>query len=343
MSLPEQITLAQGSGGAAMAELIETLFKPAFANPYLNEGEDQARLPMSDFMQAGDRLAITTDSYVISPLQFPGGDIGKLAVCGTLNDLAVGGAQPKFLSLSLIIEEGLPLALLRTLVQSMQQTAAAEQVAIVTGDTKVVPRGSADQLFINTTGIGIIPDNRDLSSRRIQVGDALLVNGYVGNHGAAIADLRESLGFHSSLQSDCAPLSPLIERVLSECDGVRCIRDATRGGLAAVANEFATASGRHLELQEPALPIHESVAAICELLGYDPLYLANEGNALWVVDGAVKDKVVNLMRTHPLGQNAACVGTVVAEHQRGWVTAKNALGSSRMVDLPMGELLPRIC
>lgn len=342
MSLPANITLAHGSGGTAMVELIDGLFKSAFANPWLAEGEDQARLPIDH--QPGDRLALTTDSFVISPLQFPGGDIGKLAVCGTLNDLAVGGAKPRYLSAGFIMEEGLPISLLERIVQSMAAEAAANKVSIVTGDTKVVPRGGADQLFINTTGVGVIPADRQLACAGIQPGDALLVNSWVGNHGAAIADVRESLGFESDLHSDCASLVPLIELVLAEFNpSVRCIRDATRGGLAAVANEFAAASKTHLQFTESALPIVDAVGAICELLGFDPLYLANEGNALWVVDAAVKDAVLALMRSHPLGRNAACVGTVLAPHSRGWVTAKNALGTDRMVDLPMGELLPRIC
>ncbi len=342
--MTDTITLAHGAGGAAMAELIATVFRPAFDNPWLNEGEDQARLPVDWLQQPGDRLAMTTDSYVISPLVFPGGDIGKLAVCGTLNDLAVGGAVPRYLSVGFILEEGLSIALLKQIVASMQREASAHEVTIVTGDTKVVPRGNGDQLFINTTAIGVIPASRQLSQIGIREGDALIVNGPVGNHGAVIADVRESLGFASDLESDCACLLPFITPVLEAFPGqIRCLRDATRGGLAAVANEFAAAANRHLEFDEAALPVEEPVSAICELLGFDPLYLANEGNALWVVDEAIAPDVVGLMVEQESGRQAAIVGAVKGTCEGGRVTARNTLGTARMVDLPMGELLPRIC
>ena len=342
--MTDTITLAHGAGGAAMAELIETVFRPVFDNHWLNEGEDQARLPMDWLQQPGDRLAMTTDSYVISPLVFPGGDIGKLAVCGTLNDLAVGGAVPRYLSVGFILEEGLSIGLLKQIVASMQREAAAHRVTVVTGDTKVVPRGNGGQLYINTTAIGVIPQHRQLAQTAIQEGDALIVNGPVGNHGAVIADVRESLGFASDLQSDCACLLPLITAVLDAFPGqIRCLRDATRGGLAAVANEFARASARHLEFEEAALPVEEPVSAVCELLGFDPLYLANEGNALWVVDAAVAADVAGLMAEHAGAGQAAVVGVVKGACPGGRVTARNALGTARMVDLPMGELLPRIC
>lgn len=341
----DAITLAHGAGGAAMDELITTVFRPAFDNPWLNEGEDQARLPLAELLQnPADRLAVTTDSYVITPLEFPGGDIGRLAVCGTLNDLAVGGATPRYLSAGFILEEGLSIPLLRRVVASMQQVAAAQGVVIVTGDTKVVPRGHGGELYINTTGIGVIPAECQLSQTAICPGDKLIVNGPVGNHGAVIADVRESLGFVSDLQSDCACLYPLINTILAEFPGqIRCLRDATRGGLAAVANEFARAAGMHLQFDESHVPVADPVTAMCELLGFDPLYLANEGNALWVVDSSAADAVVARMYALNTGSRAAVVGSVLDRCEKGRVTVRNALGTARLLDLPMGELLPRIC
>ncbi|MDX1693589.1 MAG: hydrogenase expression/formation protein HypE [Ketobacteraceae bacterium] len=340
----DTITLAHGAGGAAMTELIDQVFRPAFHNEWLDENEDQARLPVDWLKQPGDRLAFSTDSYVISPLTFPGGDIGKLAVCGTLNDLAVGGAIPRYLSISFILEEGMPLALLRQIVASMESVLAAHQVLVVTGDTKVVPRGKGDQVYINTTGIGVIPGHRQLSQGSIRKGDLLLVNGPVGNHGAVIADVRELLGFSTHLHSDCASLCAMIDTVLDAFPGrIRCLRDATRGGLAAVSNEFARGAAKHLQFREQDLPVAEPVAAICELLGFDPLYLANEGNALWVVDPAVAHDAVAVMRDFSEGAGAAIIGQALGDHATGWVTVKNALGTARMVDLPVGELLPRIC
>lgn len=337
-SLSDTITLAHGSGGAAMATLINDVVKPIFDNAWLNEGEDQARLPINP-----NRLAMTTDSYVISPIEFPGGDIGKLAVCGTLNDLSVGGAVPKYLSVGLILEEGLPISRLKKILQSMQAEAKAQGVAIVTGDTKVVPRGAADQIYINTTGVGYIPEGRALGVTQIQSDDVILVNNQLGNHGAVIADVRDSLGFTTDLKSDCASLNELIQQVLKPENGVRCIRDATRGGVAAVLNEFSQASDLSIQVEEASLPVHDAVKALCELLGFDPLYLANEGNAVWVVDAMQQEEVLAVMRAHPLGKHAAVIGRVTEVNSRPLVTLKNPLGVSRVIDRPMGELLPRIC
>lgn len=276
----EKVGLAHGGGGKAMRDLIDDVFVRAFDNPVLAPLEDQARLAIADLAGRGDRLAFTTDSFVVHPLEFPGGDIGKLAVCGTLNDLAVGGATPLYLSCSAIIEEGLEVALLRKIARSMAQAAAEAGVAIVTGDTKVVERGACDRLFINTAGIGVIRPGVDLGAHRAQAGDVILVNGVLGDHGAAILAARGDLRLDASIESDCAALNGLVEALLAACPEVKFIRDATRGGLATVLNEIAEASAVGIEIVESATPLREEVKGFCEILGLDPLYLANEGLSL---------------------------------------------------------------
>lgn len=338
-----KITLAHGAGGEQAAELLASLIYPLFNNEQLEMREDQARFSLIEMQTLGDKLAFTTDSYVISPLQFKGGDIGKLAVCGTLNDLAVGGAKPLYLSVGLIMEEGLPLKLLSSILQSMAQAAAEAGVAIVTGDTKVVPRGMADQLFINTSGVGVIPAGIDWRANAIQQGDCILINGSIGDHGAAVADSRGELGLNSDIVSDCANLYPLIESVQQVGIQVRCVRDATRGGVAAVLNEFAEASQVHLQLSESALPFAAGVLAVCEMLGFDPLNLANEGKFLMVVPPEQAERALDVLRAHPLGRAAAMIGEVPESYLGGMVSLRNALGSARIVDRPVGELLPRIC
>ncbi len=333
------VTLAQGSGGRAMQKLIATLFMAAFDNPLLATQEDQARIPLHLLNESGDRLAFSTDSYVIDPLSFPGGDIGKLAVCGTANDIAVGGATPRWLSCGFILEEGLEMATLESVVRSMAATAREAGIAIVTGDTKVVPRGAADKLFINTAGIGVIPAGLEWGAARLQPGDRLLVSGTLGDHGATILNLREQLGLEGELVSDCALLAPLISS-LRDMPGIRAMRDATRGGVNAVAHEFAAASGCGIELEERALPLKPAVRGVCELLGLDALNFANEGKLVIGVAANQAQRLLERLRAHPLGRDAAIVGEVVA--RRG-VRLSGFYGVQRTLDLPHSEPLPRIC
>ena len=335
----KSVQLAHGSGGQAMQQLIASLFMQAFANPWLAEQEDQARLDLAQLTAQGDRLAFSTDSYVIDPLFFPGGDIGKLAVCGTANDVAVSGALPRYLSCGFILEEGLEMATLERVVNSMARTAQAAEIAIVTGDTKVVPRGAADKLFINTAGIGAIPADIRWGAQQIAPGDVLLVSGTLGDHGATILNLREQLGLDGALASDCAVLTPLIQ-TLRALPGIKALRDATRGGVNAVAHEFAAASGCGIELVESQLPVKTAVRGLCELLGLDPLNFANEGKLLIGVERSAAENILAQLRSHPLGQNAAIVGEVV---ERKGVRLTGLYGIKRTLDLPHSEPLPRIC
>jgi hydrogenase expression/formation protein HypE len=338
----EKVGLAHGGGGKAMRDLIDDVFVRAFDNPVLAPLEDQARLAIADLAGRGDRLAFTTDSFVVHPLEFPGGDIGKLAVCGTLNDLAVGGATPLYLSCSAIIEEGLEVALLRKIARSMAQAAAAAGVAIVTGDTKVVERGACDRLFINTAGIGVIRPGVDLGAHRAQAGDVILVNGVLGDHGAAILAARGDLRLDALIESDCAALNGLVETLLAACPEVKFIRDATRGGLATVLNEIAEASAVGIEIVESATPLREEVKGFCEILGLDPLYLANEGKIVIVVPAAAAEKALAALAAHPLGRAAAIIGAV-APGPAGRVVMQTHFGGKRIVDMLVGEQLPRIC
>lgn len=338
----KHITLAHGSGGSAMTDLITDVFRGSFDNPALAMMEDQARFSLADLGQLGDRLAFTTDSYVVDPLVFPGGDIGSLAVNGTVNDLAVGGAVPLYLTCAVILEEGLPTDTLRQVVQSMKTAADQAGVQIVTGDTKVVPRGSADKLFINTAGIGVIPAGIDPRARQIQPGDTVLVNGAIGNHGAAILAAREDLALTTTITSDCQPLHSLVQAITAICPEVRAMRDATRGGLAAVLNEFAIAAGHSIHLEETALPVDPEVSGLCELLGLDPLYLANEGKLVVVVPPEAGDRVLAAMQAHPAGHHSRLIGTV-AESPADTVVLKTAFGTHRILDRPVSDPLPRIC
>ncbi len=337
-----QVTLAHGSGGKAMRELIQELFVDTFDNPLLAPLEDQARVALDELVAAGSRLAMTTDSYVITPLFFPGGDIGKLAVAGTVNDLAVGGARPLYLSCGMIIEEGMAIDELRRIVASMQATASAAGVRIVTGDTKVVPRGGADRLFINTTGIGVIPHGVDVRADAARAGDVVLINGFIGDHGAAVVDARGELALDSGVESDCRPLAGLIDAMLRACSGIRCMRDATRGGVATVLNEFAQASGCGIVLDEPALPVRDAVRGVCEILGLDPLYLANEGKVVAVVPADAADGVLAAMRAHPDGRDACAIGSVRAA-PAGRLSMATRFGGERVMDMLVGDQLPRIC
>ena len=336
------VTLAHGGGGRAMRDLIETVFVRAFGAPGDAPLDDQARIDIALLQGQGDRLALTTDSYVIDPIFFPGGDIGKLAVCGTVNDLAVGGARPLYLTCAVILEEGFPIADLETIVGSMAAEARRAGVQIVTGDTKVVRRGAADKLFINTTGIGIIPPGLRLGTGQVRPGDAILVNGWLGDHGAAVLAARGDFMISSDLQSDCACLHGLVAAVLAAAPNVAFIRDATRGGLASLLNEVAQGAGVAIEIDEAATPIRPEVKGTCELLGLDPLYLANEGKVALFVPPDQADAALAALRTHPLGLGAARIGTVT-DRRPGWVTMTTVLGGRRIVDMLVGDQLPRIC
>jgi hydrogenase expression/formation protein HypE len=334
----DRIVLGHGSGGRLTADLVNQVFVPAFRNETLAALEDQATVRVND----GTRLAMTTDAFVVRPIFFPGGDIGRLAVHGTVNDLAVGGAEPLFLSAAFILEEGLELSELRRVVASMRAACAEAGVTLVTGDTKVVDRGKGDKVFVTTTGIGIVPANRSLSIAAARPGDRVIVSGTIGDHGIAIMSVREGLEFETMIESDSAPLTELVRVVLESADGVRCMRDPTRGGLASALNELAVASRVGVTIDEASIPIQEAVQSACEVLGLDPLYVASEGKLVAVVAAAEADRVVHAMRKHPLGQNAAVIGEIVAAHA-GMVTQRTRIGGERIVTLLAGEQLPRIC
>ncbi len=337
----EIVTLAHGGGGRAMRDLIDDLVVRALGGPALDADEDQARIPLAELAAGGDRLAFTTDSFVVSPLFFPGGDIGRLAVNGTVNDLAVGGAIPRYLTCSLVIEEGLPIADLRRILHSMGDAARQADVSIVTGDTKVVQRGAADKLFINTAGIGVIPAGVDLSSRNVADDDVILVNGLLGDHGAAILVARGELHLDSDIDSDCAALHGLCRDLVEQVE-VHAMRDVTRGGLAAVLNELALGSEVGIQVDEAALPVRQEVAGFCELLGLDPVHLANEGKLVAAVPASQADAALAVMRAHPLGRDAAIVARCRAAPP-GVVTIKTSFGGERILDMLVGEQLPRIC
>jgi len=332
-----QVDLSHGSGGRAMAQLIGEIFLPEFDNPYLREGNDGARLPV----EAG-RMVMASDAHVVSPLFFPGGDIGCLAVHGTINDLAMMGAQPRWLSASFILEEGLPLIQLQQIARSMGRAAREAGVAIVTGDTKVVERGKGDGIFITTTGIGFLPEGMEIAGDRARPGDRILVSGTLGDHGMAIMAQRESLGFASAIQSDTAPLHELVAVLLQSGADVRVLRDPTRGGLATTLNEIAGQSGVGMMLQESAIPVRAAVASACEFLGLDPLYVANEGKLVAIVAPEDTDTALAALRAHPLGRESDIIG-LVQEDPHQFVQMTTRLGGRRIVDWLSGEQLPRIC
>jgi hydrogenase expression/formation protein HypE len=337
-----KVTMAHGGGGKAMRDLIEDVFITAFDNDTLSTMEDQARFRLSELAMHGDRLAMTTDSYVVHPLRFPGGDIGKLAVCGTINDLAVGGAKPLYLSCAVIIEEGLEVDTLREIAGSMARTARSAGVSIVTGDTKVVDRGACDKLFINTTGIGVIREGIELGVARVRPGDAILVNGLLGDHGAAILNARGDMALSTPIESDCAALHGLIDTLLSAAPGTRFLRDATRGGIAALLNEVAEASQVGILIHEERTPLRDEVRGFCEILGLDPLYLANEGKIVCVLPPDQAEAALTAMRNHPLGSDSAVIGHATDERP-GRVVMQTVFGGRRIVDMLVGEQLPRIC
>ncbi len=336
-SASDQLLLAHGEGARATRRLIRELMAHAFANPFLDPLGDAAVLP-----DLHGQAVLSTDSYVVSPLFFPGGDIGKLAVHGTINDLAVSGADPLYLSLAIIAEEGLPLETLRKVIESIRDAALSCAIPIVTGDTKVVPRGTADGLFLNTTGLGRLRDDAHLSANRIEPGDAILVSGTIGDHGLAILSAREQLEMGDTIRSDTTPLHIMVAHLLQSGVDVKFLRDATRGGVSAVCHELAEASGRTLLLRESALPISEPVRGACELLGLDPLYVANEGKLIAIVAAPDAERARDLLHAHPAGRQAAIIGEVTT-NQGATVLVRGPLGYDRILDEPTGAPLPRIC
>jgi len=333
--MADKILMGHGSGGRMMHRLVRDLIAPAFGMTTL------ADAALFDF-PAGGRPAVTTDSYVVSPIFFPGGDIGELAVCGTVNDLAMMGARPLCLTAGFILEEGLPLEDLRRVVSSMAETARQAGVSIVAGDTKVVDRGKCDGIFINTAGVGVVPEGLDLSPGRIRAGDAVIVSGPCGSHGIAIMAERNGLSFDPPLVSDTAPLNGLVELMLEQAEGIRVLRDPTRGGLATTIKEIAVEGSRRIVLEEKSVPVLPGVQGACGLLGLDPLYVANEGVLLGIVDGAEAESLVQAMHSHPLGVSAAVVGRV-GEEEDGKVVLSTIAGGARLLDMLTGEQLPRIC
>jgi len=332
----DTILLAHGSGGKLSHDLVERKFLPLLANPLLDKLDDSA------IFEANGRLAFTTDSYVVNPIFFPGGDIGRLAVCGTVNDLSMNGAKPLYLSLSVIIEEGLLMADLEHIVRSIKAAADEAQVNIITGDTKIVNRGQADKLFITTSGIGIIPAGIDISGANAKAGDRVILSGTIGDHGIAIMSQREGLRFETLLESDCAPLNKLVAQIVEACPNTHCLRDPTRGGLATTLNEFAKQSNVGIAVEEDKIPVKKEVKAACELLGLDPIYVANEGKLVAIVEPGDANKVLTQMKQNCYGRDAAIIGEVTNEHT-GRVIMKTRLGPSRIIDMLSGELLPRIC
>jgi hydrogenase expression/formation protein HypE len=333
------IRLAHGAGGRMMADLIRDTFAPPLDNEYLRQMADSTLLPLATCHL---HLAISTDSFVVRPLFFPGGDIGSLAVHGTVNDVAMGGARPLWLTAGFILEEGLEMDVLERVVRSMAEAARQAGVLVVAGDTKVVERGHGDGVYINTAGVGVVMEGIEVGPDRAQPGDVVLLSGSVGDHGIAVLSQREGLAFETELVSDSAPLNGLVEALLEAAPHTHCLRDATRGGLAAALNELAGTSQAGIEIEEAAVPVRPAVAAACEMLGFDPLTVANEGKLVAFVPAEEAEAALDALRAHCLGQEAARIGTVAEEHP-GMVLARTPIGGRRVVDMPLGELLPRIC
>lgn len=331
------IDMSHGSGGRAMAQLIEEIFLKHFDNELLRQANDQAA-----FQVPAGRMVMSVDGHVISPLFFPGGDIGSLSVHGTINDVAMSGATPMYLSAGFILEEGFPLADLQRIVESMAHAAAEAGVPIVTGDTKVVERGKGDGVFITTTGVGVVPPGIEISGDRAQPGDAILVSGCIGDHGVAIMSSRENLEFETTIESDSAALHTLVNDMVAAVPDIHCLRDPTRGGLATTLNELAQQSAVGMKLDETEIPVNPAVNAACELLGLDPLYVANEGKLICICPRESASQLLEIMQTHPLGRQAAIIGEVI-EDAHGFVQMQTAFGGSRVVDWLAGEQLPRIC
>ncbi len=336
----DRVLLGHGSGGRLSADLLRRLFLPAFSNGILDRLEDQAVCDLAP--HGAGRIAFTTDSFVVKPIFFPGGDIGSLAVNGTVNDLAMGGATPLFLSAAFILEEGLPLDDLRRIAASMRSACDAAGVTLVAGDTKVVDRGKGDQVFITTAGVGVVPAGVSLSVSACRPGDQIVVSGTIGDHGIAIMSVRENLEFETALESDTASLADLTRVMLEACPDIRCMRDPTRGGVSSALHEMAAASAVGVMLSEASLPVRPEVRGACEILGLDPLYVANEGKLIAVVPAASADRLVGAMQAHPLGASSAIVGEIVAGHPR-MVVMRSRVGGTRVVTMLAGEQLPRIC
>jgi hydrogenase expression/formation protein HypE len=334
--MSDKVLLAHGSGGRLSHELIEKHITLYLSNQFLNKLDDSA------IIELNGRLAFTTDSYVINPIFFPGGDIGRLAVCGTINDLTTSGAVAKYLSLALIIEEGFPIADLERIVSSIASTAEEAGVLVVTGDTKVVDHGSADGIFINTSGIGVIPNGVDISGSKAVEGDKVIITGTIGDHGIAVMAQREGLKFNVPVESDCAPLNGLVADIIKISPHIRCLRDPTRGGLATTLNELAAQSNAGIVIEEEKIPVKDAVRGMCEILGFDPLYIANEGKMIIIAGSDDTDKILDVLHKNKYGKDAAVIGEVTSAH-KGRVILKTRLGASRILDMLTGDLLPRIC
>lgn len=334
--MDDKVLLAHGSGGRLSHELIEKYLVSHLKNPFLSKLDDSATIELNG------RIAFTTDSYVINPIFFPGGDIGRLAVCGTINDLATSGATAKYLSLALIIEEGFPIADLERIMSSISETAKEAGVLVVTGDTKVVDHGSADGIFINTTGIGTIPEGVDISGSKAVEDDKVIITGTIGDHGIAVMAQREGLKFSVPIESDCAPLNGLVSEILQVSSNVHCLRDPTRGGIATTLNELAGQSNVGIKIDEDKIPVKDAVRGMCEILGFDPLYIANEGKMVIIAAAEDADKIIKVLHKNKFGKDAVVIGEVTSQ-RKGRVVLKTKLGASRIVDMLTGDLLPRIC
>jgi hydrogenase expression/formation protein HypE len=336
MNESREVLLAHGGGGTLMHDLIKSVVASGLSNPVLDRLDDSALL------DADGKLAFTTDSYVVRPLFFKGGDIGKLAVCGTVNDLAMQGSKPLAISLSFILEEGFPISDLKKIVKSVASTAKAAGVFVATGDLKVVEKGGADKLFVNTSGIGSVRRDINVSSHNAKKGDVVIINGHIADHGVSILCEREGLEFESPVKSDCAPLAGLIQEIIKTSKRVHCMKDPTRGGLAAALNEVASNSGVGIEIEEPAIPVRRTTLAACEMLGLDPLVVANEGKVVVICPETIASTILSKMRKHKYGRASKVIGRI-ADRGKPEVVLKTAIGGSRIVDMPYGELLPRIC
>ena len=334
--MTDKILLAHGSGGSQSHEIVNNIILSKLGNSVLNRLDDSA------ILEINGKIAFTTDSHVVQPMFFPGGDIGRLSVCGTINDLSVMGATPLYLSLAFIIEEGLPIKDLESVIHSIKQAADEAKVKIVTGDTKVVNRGNADKLFINTSGIGVIPEGRNISGHNAGPGNKLIISGTIGDHGITVLSKREGIGFETELKSDCAPLNKMIAEIMKVSSKINCMRDPTRGGLSSTLNEIAGQSGVSIRIEEKNIPVRQEVAAACDMLGLDPLYIANEGKVVVVVEEEDAEAVLTQMKKHKYGKNASIIGEVTEKHAVK-VTLKTLIGTSRIVDMLVGEPLPRIC
>lgn len=335
----KNILLAHGDGGKLMHQLINELFKKKFSNEILDELGDSAVIKS---LSPNSKLSFTTDSYVVNPIFFPGGNIGKLAVCGTINDLAVSGAQPLYISCAAIIEEGLEYDVLEKITESIAKVAKKEKVKIVTGDFKVVEKNSADKIFINTSGIGVVNKNVNLSKDRIKVGDKIIINGTIGDHGLAVLSAREEFDFESEIKSDCASLYGLVEKIMKASQNIKFMRDPTRGGLATTLNEIVEGMNFGIIIDEESIPVKNEVKALCEILGFEPLYMANEGKVVAVVGSEKADAIIEAMRKHPLGKNSRIIGEII-KNPKQKVTSKTKIGSTRIIDMLTGSQLPRIC